>query len=93
MTQIKTQGTRVEDDKLPKNPGEYSLIHFQNGEEMWMGHPPKEGMRPGTFIKNSVIIHEDETITVEPLITYNANYPELPQWRGHLIRGVWVEEC
>lgn len=85
------QGTRIADDKTPGNPGEYAKMNLQNGEVFWNVLPPKEGLIPGILISKDVFIHEDGSISYFRRITYNANYPDMPQWRGFLIRGFWYE--
>ena len=84
------QGTRLPDDKIPLNPGEYALFHRQNGDEAWLCNPPN-GAGPGSLEQHVVAVHEDGTISVTPSIQFNKNHPELPQWHGHLIKGSWLE--
>ena len=86
-----TPGVRITDGIIPSMAGDYSLIHRQNGEDAWIVCPPKEGLTPGTLINSLVTVHEDGTISYENEISYNSNYPDLPQWRGRLTKGVWIE--
>ncbi|CAM5998857.1 unnamed protein product [Sphagnum balticum] len=68
---METKGTRLPDNQFPTKGGEYAKILRQNGETDWIGLPPKNIVICGTFLKGSVIEHEDGTITVEPRLTYN----------------------
>jgi hypothetical protein len=86
-----TVGIRLTNGQIPGIPGEYAFFPRQNGENDWLVYPPKEGLGVGTLQKHTVNEHEDKTITVDREIIYNSNYPERPQWRGKLIRGVWIE--
>ena len=89
---METKGIRLPDNQFPTKGGEYAKILRQNGETDWIGLPPKNIVICGTFLKGSVVEHEDGTITVEPKLTYNKNYPQFPQWSGYLIKGVWIDD-
>ena len=88
---METPGKRLPNDQWPKNPGEYAKVEMENGETFWMACCPKAGIRAGCLNQHKIDIHEDGTISVEGKITYNKNWPDMPQWSGFLTKGIWIE--
>ena len=91
MKEFQFQGKRVDDGVQPINAGDYCHFRFMNGQQMWLGTPPVEGIGVGCLDRMTITEHEDKTISVEELIQYNKNYPDMPQWKGYLKKGVWIE--
>lgn len=85
-------GKRIQDGKIPTNPGEYSKI--KTGDTFsWYAHCPCQGELIGNLSEHKVIEHDDGTITVSPsiLVTWREHGIEITRWHGFLEKGVWRE--
>ena len=88
-----TQGRRIFPDSNGvvnlEKPGDYGFVDSQNHWYVWIPN----GIRP-TRIKHSVVVNNDDTITVSPSILWDStcdpNHPE-SWWHGYLVHGVWRE--
>jgi hypothetical protein len=88
MKDKRTQGRRVECDvegwyKL--EPGDY--VKTPGG--YFMSRVPDSRFHTGSLEGHEVVEHDDGTITVSPSILHTE--PNVGQWHGFLVRGVWRE--
>lgn len=79
------QGKRIDNDKWPENPGEYSKFKQHDGVVFWACMLPDGQM--GRLSTHDIVEHEDNTITVSPSILVTGE----KQWHGYLEHGVWRE--